>query len=78
MAMELFELLGDVPAPWVYRGWLYLFSPRYRGERHQRWKQKGTIYMIADVSFSIVFMLFEVLLLIAAIDVLLRSVMYPQ
>lgn len=56
--MSLIEFIGELGTldPWLYRGWLYLVSPRYRSARHDAWKKSGLLYAAADIALSVAVM----------------------
>lgn len=58
----MFDVLGQLGAldPWLFRGWLLLFSPGYRAERRGVWKTRGLLYMVLDITFSAIVVLLEV------------------
>jgi len=64
--MSLIDFVGELFTldPWLYRGWLYLLSPRYRRARHDAWKSSGLAYAIGDIAFSAVIMLAEVVAIV--------------
>ncbi|MDB5976154.1 MAG: hypothetical protein JWR07_2914 [Nevskia sp.] len=57
----MFEALGQLGAldPWLFRGWLFLFSPGHRAERRRVWKSRGLPYIALDIAFSATVMLLE-------------------
>ena len=61
--MSLIDLIAELGTldPWLYRGWLYLLSPRYRSARHDAWKSSGLAYAIGDVILSVTIMLAEII-----------------
>jgi len=46
--------------PWLYRGWVYLVSSRYRRARHDAWNTHGRLYALGDIAFSGTVMLVEI------------------
>jgi hypothetical protein len=57
--MSLLDELGTLD-PWLYRGWLYLLSSRYRSARHDTWRHSGPAYAVCDIALSAVVMGVEV------------------
>jgi hypothetical protein len=55
--------LGSIP-PWIYRGWLYLMSSKYRQNRALAWGMQTLLYKWFDISLSIVFMVVEILIIL--------------
>ena len=57
----MFDALGQLGAldPWLFRGWLFLFSPGYRAERRRVWKNRGLPYIALDIALSATVMLVE-------------------
>jgi hypothetical protein len=55
--------LGSIP-PWIYRGWLYIVSSKYRQNRARVWAMQTLLYKWFDISLSIVFMVIEILILV--------------
>jgi hypothetical protein len=57
-SVSLIEMIGELGTldPWLYRGWLYLLSSRYRSARHDAWKNSGILYAAADIALSVVIM----------------------
>ena len=60
----MLDFLGEMGSsfPWIYRGWIYLLSERYRKSRRDEWQRKGEWYRVVDIFFSLIFMLAEVAL----------------
>ena len=54
--------------PWLYRGWLYLLSPRYRNARHEAWKNSGRAYANGDIALSTVVMGLEVVAVVLVVS----------
>jgi len=46
--------------PWLYRGWAYLASSRYRQARHDAWNKNGRLYALGDIALSGMVMLLEI------------------
>ncbi|WP_029922748.1 hypothetical protein [Nevskia soli] len=65
----MFEALGQLGAldPWLFRGWLFLFSPGYRAERRRIWKSRGLLYSALDIAFSATLMLLELAVIVVLV-----------
>ena len=64
--MGLIDFVGELFTldPWLYRGWAYLLSSRYRSARHDAWKSAGLAYAIGDITLSAAIILAEVVAII--------------
>jgi len=58
--MDLLAELGTLD-PWLYRGWAYLLSSRYRRTRHDAWKKLGRRYAFGDIAVSGAVMILEII-----------------
>ena len=50
--------------PWLYRGWRYLFSRKYRAHRHETWRSSSTLYVVWDIFASVAVMVIETALVV--------------
>jgi len=69
-AISRMSFLGELGTldPWLYRGWIYLFSARYRHARHEAWRNSGPAYAVGDIALSAVVMGLEVVAVILIIS----------
>ena len=60
------EILGEIGTldPWLYRGWRYLLSRKYRAHRHEDWRSSSIAYVVWDVFASVAVMVIECVLAI--------------
>ena len=61
----MLDFLGEIGTldPWLHRGWAYIFSAKYRADRHKTWSRRGKLYAIADIIVSLVVLTLEILLI---------------
>lgn len=61
----VFDAIAEITAfdRWLVRGWRYLGSRRCRLECHDEWRRRGPLFAFADITFLLLTMAFEVLLL---------------
>ncbi len=61
----MFDVLGELGSslPWLYRGWLCLFSSNYRNSRIYEWNKHGLWYKWLDIILSSTFIISEILFL---------------
>lgn len=66
----MIELLSNLGSsfPWIYRGWLYVFSSQYRESMRLRWYSMNKVYAFFDKLLSAIFMLAEVVLFVYLIE----------
>jgi len=62
---EIFEIAGEINSgiPWLYRGWAFLLSGKYRKKCFLEWKQSNTFSAAFDILTSLAFMLAELVLI---------------
>jgi hypothetical protein len=58
MLDDLAEL--GTASPWIYRGWVYLFSAQYRRDQNRRWRVSGLVVAALDILTTLGFFTVEV------------------
>jgi hypothetical protein len=66
--MWILDVIGELGSsfPWIYRGWIFLFSEGYRDSRKKEWKRKGSWYKAIDILLSLSFIVLELMLIYLA------------
>jgi hypothetical protein len=59
--VSLIDLIVELVTldPWLYRGWAYLTSSRYRRARHDAWNRFGRVYAATDIALSLAVVVVE-------------------
>ena len=59
--MEILDIIGEInnALPWLYRGWAFLLSRKYREKCLREWKTKNLFSVVIDIVLSLATMLAE-------------------
>jgi hypothetical protein len=58
-----YEIVGAIfELSWVYRGWAWLFSSKYRAKVKEEWRNSSPFFIGIDILISLLFMAAEIYL----------------
>lgn len=66
---SIIDFIGEIGGtiPWLYRGWFWLLSSKYRSQMKEEYKNDSIFVIIVSIFLCIIFMLAEVVLFVDVI-----------
>ena len=64
MALDALGEIGTYPFMAIVNSFRYVFSPQFRTKTHNRWKYESALYVVGEVTFSAIFTLVTLGLLV--------------